>query len=128
MTDWRTQLRDGLRDDEEDRLTVEDVDTMRRAVLGSLRSGDGRSAPLPWLQPLAVAATIVAMLGVGISIGQRFDGRTLSTATESDVRGGGDGASAPRPDERARQLQFSTPGGTRIIWIFNSNLELTTTP
>jgi hypothetical protein len=33
-----------------------------------------------------------------------------------------------REPERARQLQFSTPGGTRIIWIFNSDLDLKTTP
>jgi hypothetical protein len=25
---------------------------------------------------------------------------------------------------RPRQLQFSTPGGTRIIWTFNDNFEL----
>jgi hypothetical protein len=30
---------------------------------------------------------------------------------------------APRHDE-PRQLQFVTPGGTRIIWVLNPNLEL----
>ncbi len=27
-------------------------------------------------------------------------------------------------DGERRQLQFSTPGGTRIIWIFDQNLRL----
>jgi hypothetical protein len=33
------------------------------------------------------------------------------------------------PATEQRQLQFSTPGGTRIIWVFNSEFEVKeTTP
>jgi hypothetical protein len=127
MTDWRTQLRDVLNQDEQDRLSVEDVDAMRREVLRSLHARDEGTGAWSWLQPLVVAATVVAMVGVGVGIGQHFDARTLSIEAESD-RGGVDGIPASGPQERARQLQFSMPGGTRIIWIFNSDLELKTTP
>jgi hypothetical protein len=125
MTDLRTRLRDALFDDEDERLSADDIAAMRRVVVASVRTTDERERrAASWFQPLAVAATVVAMIGVGIAIGGRFDGgATVATAPRGDERG----AAAQQP-ERARQLQFSTPGGTRIIWIFTSDLELKTTP
>ena len=43
----------------------------------------------------------------------------------SDDASGGAVVSKP-DDDRAetRQLQFATPGGTRIIWVFNSEFDL----
>jgi hypothetical protein len=59
-----------------------------------------------------------------VFIAGRFESRLDQTATPlSD-----DGAPGPQRPERARQLHFSTPGGTRIIWIFNSELDLKTAP
>ena len=125
MTDLRTRLRDALRDEEDERLPVDDIAAMRRVVVASVRTTDenGRRA-VSWFQPLAVAATLVAMIAVGIAIGGRFD----AGANVATVPGGGEGGAAAQKPERARQLQFSTPGGTRIIWIFNSDLDLKTTP
>jgi len=34
------------------------------------------------------------------------------------------GLEAPAPEGERRQLQFSTPGGTRIIWVFDSEFQL----
>ena len=125
MIDLRTTLRDALRDDADERLSVEEIAAMRRVVVASVRATDeAEHRAASWFQPLAVAATLVAMIAVGIAIGGRFSaGANVATAPGGDERG----AAAQKP-ERARQLQFSTPGGTRIIWIFTSDLDLKTTP
>jgi hypothetical protein len=124
MTDLRTRLRDALRDEQDDRLSADAAAAMRRIVVAAARDGGSEPARF-WFAPLAVAATVVAMVAIGISIGERFDDRLVrdrpSDATDTDVP-------APQGPARARQLQFSTPGGTRIIWIFNSDLDLKTTP
>jgi hypothetical protein len=122
MTDLRTQIRTAFRDEEDHRLPVDDAAAMRRLVVASVRPlTDGRSAA-SWFQPLAVAATLVAMIAGGVAIGHRFDDRASIGAIRTD-----DLPPGQEPDG-ARQLHFSTPGGTRIIWIFNSNLDLKTTP
>ena len=126
MTDLRTRLRDALRDEDDERLSVDDIAAMRRVVVASVRTTDEMERrAASWFQPLAVAATLVAMIAVGIAIGGRFDDRVARTGA-SDAADG-DIPAGQGPD-RARQLQFSTPGGTRIIWIFNSALDLKTTP
>ena len=120
MTDLRTQLRDALGEGECERLPADEAAAMRRLIVASVSARSERS--LPWLQPFAVAATLVAMIALGIAVGHRFDDRAGDGAARPDeIPAGGE------PDG-ARQLHFSTPGGTRIIWIFNSDLDLKTTP
>ena len=123
MTDLRSRLRDALPHEADERLSLDESAAMRRIVVAAARDG-GREPARMWLPPLAVAATVVAMVAFGILIGGRFDARPLRTAPD-DPAADLPGAQAPGG---ARQLHFSTPSGTRIIWIFNSNLELKTTP
>lgn len=124
MTDLRTLLRDALGDEDDERLGIDEAAAMRRVVVAAARD-DGREPARMWLPPLAVAATVIVMVAIGVTLGQRFDARPIAT-------GPSDGADTDDPvkttPDRARQLQFSTPGGTRIIWIFNSDLDLKTTP
>jgi len=123
MTDLQTRLRDALRDEEEERLSIDEAAALRRLVVAAALDR-GRASARMWLPPLAVAATVVAMLAIGIVMGGRFDARPSGIAPD------GRAADLPgaRTPGRARQLQFSTPSGTRIIWTFNSDLELKTTP
>ena len=125
MTDLQTRLRDALREEEDERLPVDDVAAMRRVVLASVRTDEERHRAHAWLQPLAVAVTVVAMIAAGIAAGQRFEARP--SVDRSSGAAGKEAPAGTGPD-RARQLHFSTPGGTRIIWIFNSDLDLKTTP
>jgi hypothetical protein len=124
MTDLRMQIRDALREEEDERLPVDEVAAMRRAVLTSVRTEQDDRGAQWWLQPLAVAATVVGMIAAGITAGQRFEARPVVAG----ATGAGEEAPAGTAPEGARQLHFSTPGGTRIIWIFNSDLDLKTTP
>ena len=48
----------------------------------------------------------------------------MAAASVWFVRTSAPGAAVEYPSDRPRQLQFSTSGGTRVIWTFNDNFEL----
>jgi hypothetical protein len=123
MTDLGTQIRDALREQDDERLPADEVLAIRRVVVASVRAEEGGT--FSWLRPLAVAATVIAMIAAGVTLGERFDARDSAGAGESDATST---HAAVKQAAGARQLHFSTPGGTRIIWIFNSDLDLKTTP
>ena len=116
MTTWQTLLRDG--DPAADaRLSVDDVAAMRRAVIVAAR--EPRPEGWAWQRPLAMAMALVMMIASGIVAGRR--------AAIDEATGPPPAVTADEPERR--QLQFSTPGGTRIIWVFNSEFALkVTTP
>lgn len=122
MTDWRTLLREVDARDEKERLSADDADSMRRAMLAAAAENRPDPAQGSWMRPLLVAATVVAMIAVGIVAGRRLD---LQTAAENPAAQGGASveSSTAAITVPNRQLQFLTPGGTRIIWVFNSDFD-----
>lgn len=117
--DLRKQLIDGDPVAREPELDAFHAQTMRRRVVLEARAERERSSGAFtrawWLQPIAVAAAIavclVAAVAVGIRINQPEPGVARSSRDRQD-----------RP--QTRQLQFATPGGTRIIWTFHQEFEL----
>ena len=96
-------------------LSAGDAQEMRRLIV----SAAAKPAPAPswWGHSLAVAALLALMVGAGLFVGRRVadrDDRILPIALEEPAPGGGE----------RRQLQFSTPGGTRIIWVFDPGFHL----
>jgi hypothetical protein len=91
-------------------LARDEAQAMRRTILAAL--DERRSAAAFWPRPLAMAATIALTLASGIVLGRHL----------SPPRGVERSASAAQFDE-VRQLQFSTPGGTRVIWVFNPEFQ-----
>jgi hypothetical protein len=84
------------------------VARMREAVMAAAL--DAPTVRVPWFAVAATALAVVAGL---------FVTRSEPTATPAEQRvanGIGTGS--------LRQLQFATPGGTRVIWMFNPELEL----
>jgi hypothetical protein len=70
-----------------------------------------------WPRPLLVGATVAVTLVGGVMVGRWVtwrDARTVSIRPQAASAG----VSAPR-----RQLQFATPGGTRIIWVFDPDFN-----
>jgi hypothetical protein len=96
-------------------MRQDDVDAMRRAILVEART---QRAPAPvswWPRPVALGAALAACLALGVSIGMRLSDTASSVAPPRAV--------APAADVR-RQLQITSPGGTRIIWTFHQELSL----
>jgi hypothetical protein len=67
-----------------------------------------------WPHPLAIAATVVLTMAAGVVAGRRLPPPREAPAIAR--------ADAAAPAAR-RQLQFATPGGTRVIWVFNPEFE-----
>jgi hypothetical protein len=98
-------------------LPADDVQAMRRTVVAAARE---TRPVIRWRRPLAIAATLCLMVGLGAAAGRRFEPRHAPAAARSDeIAPAGAGQ---------LQLQFATPGGTRIIWVFNSELNLKAMP
>jgi hypothetical protein len=120
MKTWQTLLRE--HDPAGDaRLPSHDIEAIRRAAAAAAR--ETRPAAVQWQRPLAMAAVVVLMVGSGVIAGRRAASRQPAVAP----------AAEPSPAQAGaleqRQLQFATPGGTRIIWVFNPEFDLKeTTP
>src|SRR6185436_17148446 len=89
------------------------ADAMRQRMLleARMEREDFSRATTWWLRPIAVVGAVAACLVVAIVVGLR-----INTAGDAPAYVGRpvEGRQAP-----TRQLQFATPGGTRIIWTFH---------
>ena len=92
---------------------------MRHAIVAASREA---SRPAVWWpRPVMVAATVAVTLSAGVIIGRAFpvrETRAISAQPESSSSTAAVAANAQR-----RQLQFATPGGTRIIWVFDPDFN-----
>ena len=122
MTDWRTRLRDA------DRALVTDIrpetsQRVRRAVLAAVPA-DGRTART-WSRAFAATAAALTLICVGLLTslqgGRLVDDRAAQVdATDPALVT----ATDETPATARQQLHFSTPGGTRIIWVFDPGFEV----
>jgi hypothetical protein len=106
------RLRDGDPLADAPALAALDVQRIRRAVVAEA----GRPSPAWWPRPAVVAATVAATLGAGVVIGRQLPRQ------EPIGAGAVDRWEHPEPDRR--QVQFATPGGTRIIWVIDPDFDL----
>ena len=111
MKDWVSALREGD-PAAAGELGRDEAAAMRRVVVAAAREDCRRVAW--WPQACALAA-VVALMVVASAVGAR---------QIADERRAPASAGAPFDSSERRQLQFSTPGGTRIIWVFNSEFRL----
>ncbi len=116
MTDITTLLKDADPVRHEEGLSFDDAQAMRREMLGAI-ADSVMTVPL-WRRPLTFAAAAALMFGVSGVMGHRQS----SSIADSSGRLVGPIDAGSSADQR--QLQFATPGGTRIIWIFDRNLRL----
>jgi hypothetical protein len=112
MKDVGDLLREGDPIAREGGMSAADIGRMRRAVVSA---ADHESAMTAWWpRPILIAATVAVTIVAGVIVGHRLPSRDAAgdgTAGEPSSR---TAASAER-----RQLQFASPGGTRIIWVFD---------
>lgn len=109
MINWQQVLRDH---DPVEPLTADETSAIRRRVITEAVRAGRSSTPIRRLAPvwaLGGALTVATIAGILVA-------RTHPAAPP--VR------DMPSASGDMRQLQFSTPGGTRIIWQFNPNFSL----
>jgi hypothetical protein len=126
MRDLKRLLLEGDPVAREPGMSGDHIEAMRRAILVEARR-QPESAPASWrLQPLALAAALAVCLVTGVTIGVRLGGGgspSVMSVTSAPTRAVAPAARPAGSDVR-RQLQITSPGGTRIIWTFHENLEL----
>ena len=113
MKDVGDLLRDGDPVSREGGMSAADVNRMRRAIVTAAAEHEP-AISIWWPKPMIVAATVAVTLTAGVLVGRLMpprDGAIVDSAANvvSD---------SARAVER-RQLQFASPGGTRIIWVFD---------
>ena len=89
-------------------LSPEDIQAMRRKVVAAAQSTPDRRRD--FRLTVAVAILLACVVTVGVVM------RTRSTSEVGPI-------TTPEPGAR-RQLQFETPGGTRIIWVLNPEFQM----
>jgi len=95
-------------------MSEDDVRAMRQAIL--VEAQRQPAATSLWPRPLVLAAALAACLVLGISIGRRMGDRVPSVSAPA--------AGVPASRDVRRQLQITSPGGTRIIWTFHQEFDL----
>jgi hypothetical protein len=123
VEELRRQLRDGDPLARESGLSAADADAIRRLVMDAADQAsvalwltkpraDAREG---WPHPLFLAATVAATIIVGVVVGARLSSSDARNAGSNAIAG----TSGVTTVAERRQLQFATPGGTRIIWVFD---------
>ena len=97
------QLRDLLRQGDPARsMTPEESDRIRQTVLREAARSEAPEParpPFHWGAAVAMASTVALAVGLGWGLRERPE-----IPVQEDLA-------------RPRQIQFETPGGTRIVWI-----------
>lgn len=106
MTHWPQILR--VSDPGMERMDADAAARMRELIVRTARTPAPSPSAWPMRLALAAFACVVLMLSV------------LATRPAPDMTGG---SPAVAGSER-RQIQFATPGGTRIIWEINPDFTL----
>lgn len=99
---------------EEPGLSAADVQAMRRSML---RAVAPPAPKLSWPHAVVVAGLVAVTIVAGVAGGRRLPPRDAAVSHQPA------GAGMQRHDER-RQVQFATPGGTRIIWTIDPNFHI----
>ena len=125
MTAWKIRLResDPARHAE---MSPAAVQRIRSVILSAANDAD-RSAAFAWPRAFVVATVAltltcaVALVALQQNIGEL---RREAAVTANEASGLAADAGDPEHVVQKQQLQFATPGGTRIIWVFDSEFDV----
>jgi hypothetical protein len=115
MDDISRQLREADPVPREPGLSNEQKAAMRRAILAAVPAE--RTTAVGFWKSLSMAAALTVIVAIGVMSVHRGDtvrtGEQMPPPPASGSSGGG-----------RTQVQFSTPGGTRIIWTLDPNFHM----
>ena len=115
MNDLRDRLQDADPVAREAPLAEHDAQQMRRAIVAAADAHG--SSVVGWRRTSWATASVVIAVTVAIGISRWFEPRDeprVNAAREVPASGA---------RESRRQLQLITPGGTRVIWVFNEDFK-----
>jgi len=119
MNDLRDLLRDADPVAHEAPLAEPDAQQMRRAIVAAADAHG--SSVVGWRRTSWATASVVIAVTVAIGISRWFepgdeppDETRVNAVREAPASGA---------RESRRQLQLITPGGTRVIWVFNEDFK-----
>src|SRR2546428_12392643 len=110
MSDIRAWLKEGDPLNVQSGLSADDARVMRQAIVAAVTESSLRGSA--WPRPLVIAAPVGLALAIGVGLGTRLpsrDGSVQPIKTQTIER---------------RQIQFETPGGTRVIWVLSADFTL----
>jgi hypothetical protein len=116
MGDLRKRLTEGDPAAREPGMSDGDVQAMRRTVLAEARVQPEPAASWPRALPLAAALAACLMVGIGIGVRVRLSDDAVAPSVTPRL--------VTPVRDFGRQLQMTSPGGTRIIWTFHQELSL----
>jgi hypothetical protein len=102
-----------------------DVDRMRQVVVSAAREA-GANRRVVWSRPFAVSAVALTVFCIGAltSLQRAVREANQPVATKAVAAPNSISGNDLDPEGERQQLQFATPGGTRIIWVFDSQFEV----
>jgi hypothetical protein len=121
MSHWKDRLLEADRALTSE-LSAEDAQRLRRTVVAEAASApSGRRWSLPFL--LTAGSLTAASAALVLSMITALPGATAPAAGEL-AASGESALGTPDTGSGRQQLQFATPGGTRIIWVFDAEFEV----
>ncbi|HEX4347955.1 MAG TPA: hypothetical protein VHZ73_10305 [Vicinamibacterales bacterium] len=117
MHEWTQRLRDADPLAWEPELSAFDVAIVRQRVIAISREPHETHASA-WQAAVVLAA--VAALAVA---GTLFDSRHARSIDRAPVKVASEATATIRMRTPTTQVQFQTPGGTRIVWTINPDLN-----
>jgi hypothetical protein len=123
MTDLKKLLQDADPLRTEETLSPAEAQVLRTAMLEAAATAPPR-VRFGWSRPLAIAAIAIVLIGISGVTSDRGVRPFSSSAPSGTVSPSIDPNPRTPNDPERRQIQFATPGGTRVIWILDPNLPL----
>jgi hypothetical protein len=121
MTDWRIRLRDADRAlDADADVDPDAAQRLRRSVIVASRA----SVPPARVWSRTFVATAAALTLVCAGLLTALQGGDLREAPPADTTKAARLPAQDEPPSERQQLHFSTPGGTRVIWVFDPGFEV----
>jgi hypothetical protein len=119
MSSWKTRLREADTAHARD-LAPEEARRLRRTIVAEAeRAARPRIWSLPFVLTAGSLAAAAAALVFSTAVAMPPQALEVSDHLASDQAD-----TAPQAGSGRQQLQFATPGGTRIIWVFDAEFDV----
>ena len=104
-------------------LSEDDAQRLRKTVLAAVPAAP---ASRRWPLSFTVIAGSLTAASAALVLSAAIGSYELPRRTRSVPAAAAESATPVEPsaDGERRQLQFATPGGTRIIWVFDAEFEM----